>query len=1715
MRSNPILASVIGLAVLATSLALNAPASAATYYVRTSGNDLNLGLLPATAFRTIQKAATVAKAGDKVWVGAGTYTEAISVGFSGTSGSPIVFLADLTGAMTGDSGPVVVSGSGASFVANGKDYIQVIGIQFGGSATVRWTSSKGGALTGCDFFNGTDGFYLNNSEVTLDNCKVRNQSQNGILVEGTSTLTVRKSTITDCIQKGVYIRQAKSVVIEETLISKSGNHGLRTEANNASDKLDVRRCRISDNNVDGIHLHGNSKMTFENCLIANNAQEGIHNHLGNGNVTINHCTLVGNGDDGLDNDSGTFICTMTNTITAFNGDDGIDTAGSKFTHSYNLSFGNSTKNWNGTSPTTGCISSDPKFISMTDFDLQAGSAAIDKGIGNMSVDIDGVARPLGTAVDIGCYEGPGAGVPIPPPTGKEYFVRKTGSDLKNGRTPATAFRTITKATTVVKPGDTVWVGAGSYLEAVALLAKVGTVATPFRFIADKSGAKTGDKGDVVVEGGFYVLASSYVTMDGFSVQVNALKPLWSPLLAGAHSLLSSNTTFQNLTITGGAFGIHGWDSPNLQLSNCTAQGASTHGFCFWGSTSVTVQDCQSIGNAKVGYFLDRGNAQISNSRASGNGLRGFQFNLSRGSLANCSSMDDALGPEFIGATDPNSITISNLIVENSSQGGTNLRNCTAVIVGGSRPLCTAGSYGIDVNNADLTLRDAVIRSTQYGVQASNNSTVRLTNCQISSCVYDAVYSNGCSATLSNCTITGCRHGVRSENNGTLSATTTTFDANNSWAINHTGYGSISGCVVNNCYQGLYLVGATKIGDITIGSTTIQGTTREGLVAIRCTGDVVGGTDKLSKAGSYGAYLLQSALKMTDIQIAGPQYGIQSYNSNLELIGSTISGCQYDGLYMDAASATLTGSTISGCRYGVRGENSSTLVAATCTLSGNSAWGIQHTGFGSVADCVLSNNAQGLYLAGATKTGDVTISNTKIEGTTGEGLVAIRCTGNLVAGSDKLSKGGGYGAYLSESNLQMTDIAIAGPQYGIQSFNSTLGLSGALISDCALDGLYMDQATSTLTSCTFSGCRDGVRGENSSVLTANSCVIDSNKGWGINHAGKGSITDCLVNNNYQGLYLLGAAATGDITLTNTTIQGTTREGLVAIRCTGDVVGGTDKLSKAGSYGAYLSQSNLKMTNIQIAGPSYGIMSYTSTLDLNGSTVSDCPFDGIYSSQANTTLNNCTLARCRIGFNGENASTLVATSSTVDACTTWGISHAGYGSITNCVVNNCNQGMYLTGVSQATDIQIADTKIQGSPKEGLVAILCSGEVVGGTDKLSKGGSYGAYLSQSNLKLTGISVTGALRGVVSLNSTVTVTDSTVSGTGQTGIYTEASTVTLTNSTVAGCGTRGVDCQLDSNLIATSSKIENCSDWGLVVAGFGTINSCQVNNNQYGASLTGKSTRGDIKLANLTISGSADQGLVAVRCDGTVQGGADPLSKGGSWGVYSSDSKLTLSNATIDGPSYGVQSLLSDLSLKNLRIVNAGSGVYSDRDQNLLMETTRLENCSQWAVEQHQGKSQVRNCVAANTASGLLLDNPNQANVWNTTVVGASQYGLYQNAGVSEVKNTILVGNNQGAGMYRAGGTLTSSHNLVYGFAANFTGITPDRDTLSKNPRFSNAAAGDYRLAKGSPAINAGADLLGYVDSDMVGNPRPTYKRWEIGAYEFPQENGSVRILQWAEKR
>ncbi len=64
-------------------------------------------------------------------------------------------------------------------------------------------------------------------------------------------------------------------------------------------------------------------------------------------------------------------------------------------------------------------------------------------------------------------------------------------------------------------------------------------------------------------------------------------------------------------------------------------------------------------------------------------------------------------------------------------------------------------------------------------------------------------------------------------------------------------------------------------------------------------------------------------------------------------------------------------------------------------------------------------------------------------------------------------------------------------------------------------------------------------------------------------------------------------------------------------------------------------------------------------------------------------------------------------------------------------------------------------------------------------------------------------------------------------------------------------------------------------------------------------------------------------------------------------------------------------------------------------------------------------------------------------------------------------------------------------------------DLDSIANDPKFAHPWVGDYSLATGSLAVDAGRDLAEVLE-DVTGRPRPQDAGYDIGAYECPTGGG-----------
>jgi Secretion system C-terminal sorting domain/Right handed beta helix region len=374
-------------------------------------------------------------AGDTIYISGGTsstiYTETLDVSKSGSSDNPIVIT---KGTDAGHNGNVIIDGEGTRYNGiniSGINYITVKGI------TLR---------------NSTQGLIeISHSEyILVENCQIYVYGRAGVFIQYSIGTEVRRCTI----ETGTSISYQTDGIYSQYTVNDIYDYNNITVNNNDPGGHDDCIQSYQDNNLtihSNICEQNNSKTSNAQGIFASVPQGGtfrIYNNLvnltsaisnglffdestGNGGVEIIGNTIYGENATSLLRTKGISDPIIINNI-IYSGSSSfgaivIDWNGNPGNINNNLIYlPNSTKTWNYNGNTLSWdqwralgfdakgINADPFFknISGRDFSLQAGSPAINAGatLGSpYNIDILGAARPVGTAYDIGCYEGTSSG----------------------------------------------------------------------------------------------------------------------------------------------------------------------------------------------------------------------------------------------------------------------------------------------------------------------------------------------------------------------------------------------------------------------------------------------------------------------------------------------------------------------------------------------------------------------------------------------------------------------------------------------------------------------------------------------------------------------------------------------------------------------------------------------------------------------------------------------------------------------------------------------------------------------------------------------------------------------------------------------------------------------------------------------------------------------------------------------------------------------------------------------------------------------------------------------------------------------------------------------------------------------------------------------------------------------------------------------------------
>lgn len=370
---------------------------AATYYASTQGSDSSVGT-ESQPFRTIRKGISVLKAGDTLYIRAGSYGESINSGNqtmpTGTSWTDAPKIA----AYPGESVMTTSVGLWHSYVK----YMIFDGLIIDNQRTLDEAVYLAGGA----------------NHIRFKNCEIRNSRRQGVLIPHPDThhnefigCNIHSNGTTVSYDHGLYI---------------AGSYNL------------LENCRIHDNATYGVHIYnGYGERATGNVvrgnLVYNNSRLGTGGGIvashGENNLVYNN-VIWGHAQTAIDitwgNPSGTKI--LNNTVYANGAGIYISSQSSNITVANNIVYqsGTAITNLGSNTILSNNLITDPKFanLSASDFRLQSTSPAIDAGttLSEVTVDLDGTVRPQGTRIDIGAYEFQSGTAQVTPPTNLQIIA---------------------------------------------------------------------------------------------------------------------------------------------------------------------------------------------------------------------------------------------------------------------------------------------------------------------------------------------------------------------------------------------------------------------------------------------------------------------------------------------------------------------------------------------------------------------------------------------------------------------------------------------------------------------------------------------------------------------------------------------------------------------------------------------------------------------------------------------------------------------------------------------------------------------------------------------------------------------------------------------------------------------------------------------------------------------------------------------------------------------------------------------------------------------------------------------------------------------------------------------------------------------------------------------------------------------------------------------
>lgn len=815
-----------------------------------------------------------------------------------------------------------------------------------------------------------------------------------------------------------------------------------------------------------------------------------------------------------------------------------------------------------------------------------------------------------------------------------------------------------------------------------------------------------------------------------------------------------------------------------------------------------------------------------------------------------------------------------------------------------------------------------------------------------------------------------------------------------------------------------------------------------------------------------------------------QYPIAIYAGDVK-----VSGCSFNeaiwAITTSGVGAFVVDSTkISNSTYGISARAES-FACHNCYIEGKSAQsgrGIDVYGEiePELKSCSLVNLHTGLYLDGppALAASDVSVKET--------------------------SYGLRFGPNSNDIKLDLSGFSLEKNRYGVTATTSRAGKYFHLANFKSEANDYAVVTTGgafSMEKCTIAGCRYGAihySGEKTQIQNCEIRPNDATSTMGLMlYSPNTKIDGVLVQGGYEGMRIYMPDATATTYITNTKLLDSTYRGL------------------------YLQNGTTKLTgkhNLVISGSRHGITTSDAHVEIDGfvpdadycfsftrgtASVANVKASGgirfLYSStqdalKVSSVSTEAFTDRAYYVVNTRNVSLdgLVA-SSNRNAITCYYADNVRLSNLS--LSDNTSYSVFLHNTIPPTSHSVTNVQVTGSTYGyRSVQYPFSPEVI---SKLSvKDANHAVRVEQADAVVATqdqLDVSGNRYALLCYNGTLRCEDVEIDESNQIGVYASNSPVTID-----GCKIRS---SLYGALLYSPNSIIRDSyfdtaKYAVYFAPFSTVDDspydlqlegCTIAKSSIGAYLIGRSgLRPRISITKSSMHGMSS-GVISSNCDLDVQ-------------------SLSIDEST----SVGFRTTDCDSWVRGLAISNCNSwGTYCLRGQ-LVLEGSRVH--SRWGVYLASENSKVVNSLIRDSYYGVY-HRAGQSHLFHTTIGNVSGMGVYQLDGDMEMRNCIV--DSRRYGIYKRSSSLKSEHdyNLIRGDLSSFYNDSPAMNEIEKHPIFVSAATGDLHLAAGSPAINAGEDLSVVTSIDLEGNKRPSFRRFEMGAYEYTKAAGSLRVLKWNE--